>query len=107
MKIGQSLDNSVSVSSTAASAPSKVGHGTASAARSAAPAGAPAAGVEVTVSSLARSMGANRSGGAEFNTDKVNAMKLAIKNGTFSVNAGAIADKLLSNAQEMLHQTRL
>ncbi len=103
MKIGQSLDNSVSVSSTAASAPSKVGHGAASAARSA----APTAGVEVTVSSLARSMGTGRSEGAVFNTDKVNAMKLAIKNGTFSVNAGAIADKLLSNAQEMLHQTRL
>jgi negative regulator of flagellin synthesis FlgM len=33
-------------------------------------------------------------------------MKLAIANGTFQVNAEAIADKMLSNAAEMLSAGR-
>ena len=37
---------------------------------------------------------------------KVESMRSAIQNGTFSVNAEAIADKLLSNAQEMLTASR-
>jgi negative regulator of flagellin synthesis FlgM len=37
-----------------------------------------------------------------FNAEKVETMKQAIANGTFQVNAEAIADKMLSNAAEML-----
>ena len=37
---------------------------------------------------------------------KVNAMRDAIRQGTFKVDAEAIADKLLGNAQEMLDQNR-
>ena len=33
-------------------------------------------------------------------------MKAAIANGTFQVNAGAIADKMLANAAEMLNGGR-
>ena len=33
---------------------------------------------------------------------KVNTMKAAIRNGTFTVNPQVIADKMLSNAQEMI-----
>jgi negative regulator of flagellin synthesis FlgM len=61
-----------------------------------------AAGVTVTLSpSTVSAMGAG--GGAEvFNAEKVEAMKQSIANGTFQVNAEAIADKMLSNAAEML-----
>ena len=40
-----------------------------------------------------------------FNTEKVESMKAAIANGTFQVNAEAIADKMLSNAAEMLNSS--
>ena len=43
-----------------------------------------------------------RSGGDVFNAQKVEAVKMAIANGSFSINAEAIADKLLSNARDML-----
>ncbi len=36
---------------------------------------------------------------------KVNAVRAAIEQGTYVVNPGAIADKLLANAQEMLSRT--
>lgn len=61
------------------------------------------AGVQVTLSSATREVSAAGSAGSEvFNAEKVEAMKLAIANGTFQVNAEAIADKMLSNAAEML-----
>lgn len=64
-------------------------------------------GVAVTVSTSARALEqANRGEGADVDTDKVNAVRTAIENGTYVVNAEAIADKLLANAQEMLDRTR-
>lgn len=39
---------------------------------------------------------------AEFDADKVERMRQAIADGSFSVNAEAIADKLIANAQELL-----
>jgi negative regulator of flagellin synthesis FlgM len=39
---------------------------------------------------------------AEFDADKVARMSEAIANGTFRINADAIADKLIANAQELL-----
>lgn len=64
----------------------------------------PSAGVTVTLSSSATQAmsGAGGSGNDVFNTDKVEAMKAAIADGSFKVNAEAIADKMLSNAAEML-----
>lgn len=44
--------------------------------------------------------GSNGSG--EIDTAKVNAIKQAIVEGRFSINAGAIADRLLGSAQELL-----
>jgi negative regulator of flagellin synthesis FlgM len=41
-----------------------------------------------------------------FNAEKVESMKQAIANGTFQVNAEAIADKMLSNAAEMLGSSK-
>jgi flagellar biosynthesis anti-sigma factor FlgM len=41
-----------------------------------------------------------------FNSEKVEAMKAAIADGSFKVNPEAIADKMLSNAAEMLSSSR-
>lgn len=61
----------------------------------------------VTVTLSPSTVSALGSGGSEvFNTEKVEAMKAAIANGTFQVNAEAIADKMLANAAEMLNGGR-
>lgn len=76
-------------------------------ATSAAPApGAPASGVQVTLSSTTQALSGPGNGNDVFNADKVEAMKQAIANGTFQVNAEAIADKMLANAAEMLNASR-
>jgi negative regulator of flagellin synthesis FlgM len=41
-----------------------------------------------------------------FDSAKVERIAQAIRDGSFSVNPGAIADKLLSNAQEMLGRSQ-
>lgn len=67
----------------------------------------PQAGVTVTLSSASQAMSsANGTGGEVFNAQKVEAMKLSIANGNFQVNPEAIADKMLSNAAEMLGNAR-
>jgi len=43
-----------------------------------------------------------RSGADVFNAEKVQAMRSAIQNGSFSVNAEVISERLLTNAREML-----
>jgi negative regulator of flagellin synthesis FlgM len=64
--------------------------------------GAPAAGssTRVALSSAASSLldGAD----ASFDTAKVERIAQAIRDGNFRINAGAIADKLIDNAQELL-----
>jgi len=73
----------------------------------AAAAAQPQAGVTVTLSSASQAMSAaSGTGGEVFNAAKVEAMKLSIANGTFQVNPEAIADKMLSNAAEMLGNAR-
>lgn len=64
----------------------------------------PGAGVTVTLSSSASQAisGSGGSGNDVFNAEKVEAMKAAIADGSFKVNAEAIADKMLANAAEML-----
>ncbi len=68
----------------------------------------PSAGVTVTLSA-ATSQAVSGTGGSNsdvFNADKVEAMKAAIADGSFQVNAEVIADKMLSNAAEMLSGSR-
>ena len=62
-------------------------------------------GAPVSLSSAARSLssGAAASDG-DYDADKVNAMKQAIDNGTYKVDHGAIADKLLANARDVLRK---
>jgi negative regulator of flagellin synthesis FlgM len=64
-------------------------------------------GASVSVSPLARTLEqADRGVGGDFDSVKVDAIRSAIKEGTYVVNPEAIADKLLSNASEMLNVAR-
>lgn len=103
MKIGQPSDKQLPSSMAAQAAPARshqIDKRTAG--------DSPKAGVAVTVSSLARSLSASSSGDMpDVNLDKVQAMKAAISAREFTVNPEAIADKLLSNAQEMLSRQRV
>lgn len=112
MKIGQPSDNSIPVHSSTAASAQKTGQGAAAsseasaAATAAANQGTRSAGVAVTVSTLARGLEkAGRGEAADIDTQKVATVKAAIQDGSYVVNPEAIADKLLSNAQEMLNRT--
>lgn len=72
----------------------------------AAPAAAATAGVPVTLSRAAQALEPTGRTQGEFDADRVKAMRAAIDAGTFKVNAGAIADKLLGNAQEVLSRSQ-
>jgi negative regulator of flagellin synthesis FlgM len=63
-------------------------------------------GVPVTVSSAARALDQTARATGDFDAGKVKSVRTAIEKGTFSVDAEAIADKLLSNAQEILVRSR-
>jgi negative regulator of flagellin synthesis FlgM len=64
------------------------------------------AGASVTVSGLARGLDKSSATEPEVDVEKVNAMKQAIADKSYSVNAEAIADKLLANAKEMLQSSK-
>lgn len=107
MKIGQSSDNPIPVSTTATPTPSRGGQSASATANVAAAKSTQSAGVAVTVSTLARTLEAAKSGEtADVDMAKVNSVRAAIQKGTYVVNPEAIADKLLANAQEMLNRTR-
>ena len=59
------------------------------------------ASAKVALSSTASQLAA-AGGAGVFDADKVARISAAIQNGSFSINADAIADKLISNAQELL-----
>ncbi len=99
MKVDSSADSYIG---SVAGGPAKPVQPAAAAAKPAA-AGTPQPGVTVTLSASSAVDGA---GGEVFNAGKVEAMKKAIADGSFEVNAEAIADKMLANAAEMLGATR-
>ena len=96
MKIGHPADKPVAAGTPAAD-PAKAGQAQAAAAT----AGAADPSATVALSSTAATL---LSGGAsgEFDAEKVARMTEAIASGSFKVNAEAIADKLIANAQELL-----
>ncbi len=106
MKVDSSPDSYIG---SVAGGPQKAAERPNAGAEAAAAAGAaakpqPGAGVTVTLSSSASQAisGSGGSGNDVFNAEKVEAMKAAIADGSFKVNAEAIADKMLANAAEML-----
>jgi negative regulator of flagellin synthesis FlgM len=109
MKIGQTPELPSSVTQALNTATQKSGQpATASAAANAnAAKSTRSAGVAVTMSNQAKALekAASTSEG-DVDMQKVAAARSAIQEGTYTVNAEAIADKLLSNAQEMLSRTR-
>jgi len=108
MTIIKPSDNHVALTSNAAPLAVKSAPAASAQAKTNAAKGPQTAGVAVTVSSLARSMETEGASDlAEVDMAKVNSVKQTIANGTFVVNPGVIADKLLSNAQDMLQRTRI
>ena len=63
---------------------------------------ASAAGVPVTVSMSARTLAQTARTAGDFDAGRDKAARAADAQGTFTVDAGAIADKLLSDAPEVL-----
>ena len=61
-----------------------------------------AAGVPVSFSSSARALDSQNRTNTDFDADRVKAMREAIANGTFRVDAGAVADKLLADTGAFL-----
>ena len=107
MKIGQPSDPPVSASSPLPATQPKSQPSASTNANAAATQSNQSAGVAVTVSTLARTLeAANRGVAAEVDTEKVDAVRTAIEQGSYVVNPEAIADKLLANAQELLDSTR-
>ncbi|MDT8993037.1 flagellar biosynthesis anti-sigma factor FlgM [Curvibacter sp. APW13] len=106
MKIGQPSELPALVTQTQTSGAQKTGAQAPSTPNATATKSARSAGVAVSVSTLARTLDKGEAGdAADVDSAKVEAVKTAIQQGTYTVNAEAIADKLLSNAQEMLNRT--
>jgi negative regulator of flagellin synthesis FlgM len=108
MKVDSSPDSyigSVAGGPQKAADKAPVGAESAAGAAAAGAAAKPQANAGVTVSlsaSTTQALSGQGNSSDVFNADKVEAMKQSIANGTFEVNAEAIADKMLSNAAEML-----
>ena len=112
MKIGPSPDHPTPKPvTTGAQAPSDATRAAAATASAPAAANLPAndangnASATIALSSTAASLlssGVN----AEFDAKKVASISAAIDNGSFKINPEAIADKLISNAQELLTQAK-
>lgn len=107
MKIGHSHDASASPPKAERSATRKTEAATTAgtdSAERAAKAAAPAPSAQVAISSAAQ-LAASASGADDgsFDAAKVSRISQAISEGKFTVNAKAIADKLVANAQELLN----
>jgi negative regulator of flagellin synthesis FlgM len=63
---------------------------------------APEASAQIALSSTASNLLAGVPEDGSFDTAKVGRISQAITDGKFSINADAVADKLIANAQEML-----
>jgi len=64
---------------------------------------AQSAGVALTVSNEARAL---EQASADIDAKKVDTVKAAIQDGSYSVNAEAIADKLLADSQEQISRAK-
>jgi negative regulator of flagellin synthesis FlgM len=100
MKIGNPASGIHEAAPTAPVASGRAPHDEAS---KAAPGAVADSSAKVEISTTAASLRSGVKGApAEFNADKVAQVSQDIANATFKVNAEAIADKLIANAQEVL-----
>ena len=65
-----------------------------------------AAGVPVTLSSAAKALEQTSRNPGDFDAGKVKAVRSAIENGTFKVDAEVVADKMLANTQELIARAK-
>lgn len=65
-----------------------------------------AAGVPVTLSSAAKALEQTSRNQGDFDAGKVKAVRSAIENGTFKVDAEVVADKMLANTQELIARAK-
>ena len=112
MKIGQTPEMPGGLSPGAAA--NSQGKAVPAASTGAAPAGSAAAaaavasaGVPVTLSKAAQGLDNAARVQGDFDAGKVKAVRAAIENGTFKVDAEVVADKLLANSQEFLSRTKI
>lgn len=106
MKINQLQDIAAPAGTAGTKKAAQDAQPTAATAQTQAGAAATPAQVKVTVSSQVRSLEESITAGDGVDAERVQAMREAIANGTFKVDAEAIADKLLANAQEILSRAR-
>jgi negative regulator of flagellin synthesis FlgM len=92
MKIGNPLDKAVGGVSPRTEGASTTGKATSAS-------GSVSESAKVTLSTVASGLMA---GDGTFDAGKVSSIKEAIDNGTYQVNPEVIADKLISNAKELL-----
>ncbi len=103
MKVSSAPDTSNLVSQANAAQKASQGTSAAVSATTNAQQSPRSAGVSVNVSTQVRGLEAAKRGDvADIDTQKVAAVRASIQDGTFTVNPEAIADKLLSNAQDFL-----
>ena len=103
MKIGSPADKPAPTAVTTHGTPASGNHASATPA-SAIPAQADAS-AKIELSSAASTLLSSGST-AEFDAEKVARISSAIDNGTFKIDPEAIADKLISNAQELLSKVK-
>ena len=106
MKIGQQPELSSAVAQSNASKQAKTAALATEVSAKAPAASAAAAGVPVTLSRTAREIEQTGRNQSDFDAGRVKAVRSAIENGTFKVDAGAIADKMLANAEEIISHSR-
>lgn len=106
MKIGQKPELPAAASQAAAKQP-KTASNIATEESSAQAQPAKAAGVPVSFSTSARALDQSGRATADFDANRVKEIREAIANGTFRVNADAVADKLLANSEEFLSHSRV
>ena len=105
MKIGNSPEAAAAPVGTDKPAAAQAGrtqpHGAAGGAKK-----APEASAQIELSSTATKLLSGVSEEGSFDAEKVSRISQAIAEGKFRVNADAIADKLIANAQELLSRTQ-
>ncbi|MCL4770193.1 MAG: flagellar biosynthesis anti-sigma factor FlgM [Burkholderiaceae bacterium] len=103
MKIGQTPEMPGGLSPGAAA--KSQGKAVPAASTGAAPAGSAAAAAAVAKAAQGLDNAARVQG--DFDAGKVKAVRAAIENGTFKVDAEVVADKMLANSQEFLSRTKI